>query len=482
MNKKIIIIQILAILLISSIVYAEKVTIAELPKWHFDVIKNDDYINVDIKEIDSETIELTINSKKDIPEEYEWDMALCDVNGVDEVKKIKDKYKEIKSKEKIKDGWCIDQEGNGYNLLKAMKKQDLPYTMRFEIPDDAEEFKLLIGNGTVEIDVTAGSLATAYVMNDNICRTSDGNLHVVYEDYGGDAYYTYSDDEGDSWSGTLINDGGSSKVGIVCKPDGNLTIYWYYYSSGYYFYAKDSNDGGSTWGTSYLLYTGVSYPSCQSDSDGVVHCVITDGDEAFYINSSNPGNEITVNDNTADDSDFCDIEIDQNDCIYIACMGSDGDDLDVWSPCLDGFGDTNRIQINDADYVSASGLANGYGLSISIRDNQLFSVFIDNSDLQLCNTSLTNINVSDCQEIDSAASYMPDIAIDSTGGIHIIYLSNSYGNTAYISFANSTDGINFDIQQQPGDRGYHPSIADSYYPDSNHASNRLYYVWTDSGQ
>jgi len=203
------------------------------------------------------------------------------------------------------------------------------------------------------------------------------------------------------------------------------------------------------------------------DKHDIIHCCFIDEDDKLYYgNSTNWNNEIIVNDNIADDSDTCDIEVNSNDCIYIVASGTEEDTVDIWSPCLNGWGDTNRVEIYD---TGGSALTFPTIISENVYD-ELYVSFIEASDLQFCSSSNQG-NIWSCKELDPVSSDTPDIFITEDKTIGIVY---NIGDND-VAYANSSDrGISWSIRDDFDTQEDYPSIAHSTYPiDVNKITNRL---------
>ena len=368
----------------------------------------------------------------------------------------------------------IDYQENKFTdvvLRENLDKEELGKEFVFTIPEDVTKFSLYFGETSTQVDATAANIATSYGSNENICVDSNGMMHVAYEASGSDLWYANSTD-GITWSTKELLSGTVTHVGIVCHPNDDITVY-YLASSDLDMY--QSSDGGSTFTGPTVVeddVDNIAGPISGSvDSSNVVHwCGIDDDDDLMYVNSSRLDQGIII---STDDSDHCDIEVDLSNNVYIAVSETSTDDLDIMTNS-DSWG--VRTSINDGLGAVASSLY--AGLSIAIDDsNNIYVAGVHASDLQYCKGT-TALSSWACQELDSSASFNPDIAVTEAGDVYILYQGGT--GDGYIYAANSSDGTNFDTRTQIQSSSSWVSVAQSTYPSSNRINDVLHYVFTDS--
>ena len=315
---------------------------------------------------------------------------------------------------------------------------------------------------------------------DNICKSPNGQLHVAFEGYSDDVWYANSSDNGLTWSSRniYITEGaGASSVGILCNSTNGVLVYADILDD---IIGIDSPNSGETFTNNFTMADiGYLYdPSCFLDSQDKVHCVVMEsgGDQAFYVNSSNWDNEVVVNTNDTDDSDICNIAV-YNQCPYVVCAGDDDEDLDIWSPCLNGWGSGNRTELDSG----LSMVGAGYGIDMVVSGQDFYIAYIENNDLQFCNSSFShNLSSFDCKELDSDGSYHPSIFANDQGGIEILYIYGS--DDGYMYRSNSSNyGLDWSVREQWTDSNNdaNPSLIGSLYPSSNNGKADVYYVYTD---
>ena len=146
-------------------------------------------------------------------------------------------------------------------------------------------------------------------------------------------------------------------------------------------------------------------------------------------------------------------------------------DIDIWSTCLNGWGDANRISVLDT--------GSNIQPTITIdNDNNIYISFLQSSDLWFANSS-DNGSTWSSQEVDSDLSSIPNIAVNADGDIYIIYMNGSSGDPSFWR-SNSTDGgITWTVRTKLFDDSFFPSIQDSRFPTSNRMTNQLRILYTN---
>ncbi|KKL11720.1 hypothetical protein LCGC14_2542960, partial [marine sediment metagenome] len=99
-------------------------------RWVFDIIEEDLDVEMDIEEINLTTIEINLLAinESNMPGSYKWDMALCNVEGVDTLQYIEEdnqggfenSYPEnvnygLLENEGMNSSWCNVTDGYGYS-------------------------------------------------------------------------------------------------------------------------------------------------------------------------------------------------------------------------------------------------------------------------------------------------------------------------------------------------------------------------------
>jgi len=466
-----------------------RVKIADIPKtWNFDIVSTEKEMGVTINQIGDNSFEVFVVPTKDMKAGYVWDVALCGNEKIVEVNKTDNKISTPLSKQETKNtqlppSWC-QETGEAYTLFSSEHYLTATKNFSFSINTESERFKLMLGAGSVVIDASANTAATIYT-SQNIVMESDGKLHVAYEGGSSDLWYASSTDDGASWDAKELQSGTVYDVGIVI--DSNDKLYIHTRDGGQSNDASgwNSSNSGVDWGTKYLLSnpsTGYAVQtSCAADSKDIIHCCIIDGNgRGHYFNYSNLDVEVAFNEDTSHDSDYCDIEVDSNDIIYIVAVGSDDDALDLWTSA-NGWGQANKVVID-----STIGVGWQHAPSIAIDDNDnIFVTAVEaDADLQFYNsTAALALTTWTQTEIDASTSYTPDIATNSQG-IYILYQDqpdNTAQSDSEIYLANSTDlGKTWVVRKQLQASSGLASILDSNNPYQGRMTNKLRYVYSTS--
>jgi len=377
---------------------------------------------------------------------------------------------------KVKGTSQIEKQSINLNSLKSNEKT----CFKINHPVDISEESFKIGWNSVEIDSSSVDIATAYSYSENICQDLNGNLHVVWEDGASDLWYANSSDDGANWDTKEILAGTVDHVGIMCKPNNNLTVY---FRDDGDVKGLDSTNGGVSFGSTYNIESDIDanleYVSCVPDSFNNFHCVMVDNaDAAYYVNSTDLESAETVT--TNNDVMSCDIAVDETNDIYIACLDDNLDGVNIWSNTLNGWGDNNNVTFYNG--ILAMTPTDGYTLDFTILRKHIYMAIVDQADLQFCNSSVDNLNGASCKEIDSDSSYHPTIGVNENGAIVIIYMEDDGGGTGYLYKANSSDyGINWNIRSVIYQNGRYPSIQDSLFGHSNRMTDTVNYVSVDTG-
>ena len=382
----------------------------------------------------------------------------------------------------------LNIDGKNISLLNNLTSLDLNKPIFFSIPKDINYFELSAGLTSTKINGTASSTATTHSPTDKFVITPTGRMVVAF---AGTSTLTiaYSDNNGTTW--TNLDTGITAlKVGLLVAPNGTLMAYYIGSSN---LFGIFSNDDGATWNspTNLLdLTAAIGNPSCQSDSNNDIHCAVIKGAlslaEAFYTNNSiwNSNGYTVISNDTADNINEVDLEVDSNNNPWVVGVGTDVDDLEIWSPGLKGWGSANRTVILDSiSYVE------GRASDLTIRSiNGVESLFIISTirgRLLFANTTL-NLNTSwTTQELSlTGLDSEPTSAVTSLGRVEILYSNSttaSIGSAIYQ--ANSTNRLNFNTSILNTSGANFPIIADSHFPIKNRLDGtvgRLDYIFTDS--
>ncbi len=333
---------------------------------------------------------------------------------------------------------------------------------------------VLIDNTTLPVD------STMMGTNRDMCRDSNGRIHLSYKGNGNDVWYGNSTDNGTTWTKKNIVSGDFSYVGIVCKGGDDLTVF--YVESGN-LKGINSTNGGSSFSSNYTIAdTGsIISPSCEADEVGIVHCSYVSSERLYYVNSTSFNSETIVNNNTADGSNYAALVVAPDNCVYIVAAGQDQDDLNYWSPCLNGWGGTNRVQINDVGFLN-----NGQSISVMFNNNELYislSYVLAGNRFKLCHGEPGSSFV--CNIFDGTVNCYFSSLVVNTKVVNVACTNyyNADTNSNILQVINSpVSSINFTSTQTSLSTFYYPNSRGSHYPASNRVINRHDIVYQSGGK
>lgn len=330
-----------------------------------------------------------------------------------------------------------------------------------------------IGWESIEIDASSGTNACMYGNNDNICRSPNGHLHIVYAGDGNDLFYMRSLNDGTPWGPPIeLRDLSTvSMTTVMCAPNGDIFAMGIDSTDDDISIYKSTN-GGDTWGTIQPIIndTVMDNGACTVDSHSVVHCCGTDSDDdLWYGNSSGVDNDWEVHVGTMGQ---CTIEVDDDDNIYIVVIDATDDYLNMYSS-VDGY--TEHFMV---DLGSGASVTKGEGCSLTINDNEVYVGCISSDDLWYINGTISNLSSWSGSEIDSTASYNPNIFYTYNGDIFISY-QNSPTDGGNIEYAKSEDkGANWSTGVAYGLGGF-GSTTHSVSNRNNRVTDAMYYSYQD---
>ncbi|MFH1592726.1 MAG: hypothetical protein ABIB47_05155 [Candidatus Woesearchaeota archaeon] len=459
--------------------------------WVFNTTQEDKNIQVNMAEIEDNILEINITQRTNVPQGYQYHLAICNITGLDGFTYNNDDapYGRL-TDYNLPETWCSETNGYGFPLI--INSQILPLSFRISIPDKIlkklPHFMIYSGDSTEIIDVSAASEATKLNMNENIVRDSKGNLYATYLGEGNDLWYSKSSAGAMGWQSKELIEGSFATPGILVDDNNNISIYYTDTSGFKVIKMINSTDGGGNFSSPSTIFADMvgsyEYPSCAIDSNDLIHCcAILDNQYLHYANST-AWSKTTVNGNSTDDTDWCDIELDSNNIVYIAALGTDDYDIDLWTS-KNGWGSANRITVDEDVYSIFGGEKDVYPHAPSIAiddDNNVYIAYSDKGDLTIANSSADHITDFTILGIDSSGSYSPDIAANNLEELHILYHDKtSIKSTIKLYHANSSDkGVSWTYRQELQDKSGYPSIADTNHPRSNRLTNNLRYVFTNT--
>lgn len=365
--------------------------------------------------------------------------------------------------------------------LEINNKIDLSYSNCINVihNDISKELSFKIGWDSILIDGVAVSTATQD-SGDNLCEDDNDIWHVVYVGGDNDLWYGNSTNFGENWSISELSFFTYQSVGVVCVENESIIAYG---ESGGDISMCFSEDSGKKWDSCTDIESNInSYmdsPNAVSDSQSNVHFVFVAGTStgdsvAYYINltSIESPKQLTGTSGT-DNSNHCGIEVDIDDNVYIACVGSDYDDLDIWSS-KDGYGSKNYIH----NSMGAMIVDNSH-IDMDIVDDKIYIVTTALSDVWLCNNSVNTWNTGwECNELDSSASESPTLGVSNSSDIHIIYTDDAASPSLFRT--NSSDGINWEVRTTiVNQAGHYPSIMKTNTIGNAYIHDSVHIIYTD---
>ena len=237
---------------------------------------------------------------------------------------------------------------------------------------------------------------------------------------------------GTSWGPTVATD-----------SNGHIHVVWYDDTPGsWQLYFKRSTDGGNTWTTKRLTWTGMAYyPAMAIDLSNNIHLTWCAGNEIYYKRSTDGGTNWTTKRITWNIgvSQRPSIAVDFNNHIYV-----------VWQDLTPGNNEIYYKRSTDGG-VSWIGKRLSWGSGNSEHpaiavdsNNHLYTVWSDNSlgsNYEINYKRSTNGGVIWTHKrltFSSGDSKYPAIAVDNTNNIHVTWQENP--SWYYIYHKRSTDG------------------------------------------
>src|SRR3989339_588790 len=212
--------------------------------WTFQEILGSEDMEIELVHIDDDDehyiFAASIIEKQELPEDFTFDIAICDNIGEVDFKdnaglkgkgKIKEKISASQSKKAIKKkarhNWCSETSNNAYMLEENAGKAEINNDYLIYIPKNESNFTIYAGSGTQVIIATVDTSAKGDSWNRKIVRDSAGTLHMVYSDANDDPIYVNSTDGGLTWSTPqVIGAASAGTVNLLIDSNDKMYAIW----------------------------------------------------------------------------------------------------------------------------------------------------------------------------------------------------------------------------------------------------------------
>jgi hypothetical protein len=486
--------------------------------WEFEHIENDTKLDTSILEINETYLELNVTEKYDLPNNYRWHMALCNLSGVDELHYMEEDAQggfnysypiEVNYGYLLDYGlpsdWCHNTSGYGYVLFSSGGVRQLPLRIRLIFPSNYPmRFLIYTGDSTSVIDASAVTTATALTPQENLARDSRGIINTAYIGGGGDLWWgNFSEEEG-TWNVEEIVGGFQSFANPEILVNSNDYLFIHYEArttNPVPTIIRNSTNHGDTWSAvQYMFWAGAighmppppyGYPgaddaACTIDRNDIIHCCASwNLSHLHYINSTGWRNDTVIHQDQTDDTDYCDIAVDSNDNVCIVAFGNVQSDLDV-------FCNTDGWQRHHVDDLTAFLYIYGDkdAPTITVDNDDMFHIayadpfaFTSVPQLKHANFTASDLTTFSTETVDDEKSYYYDIGVSTQKDLWILYSNHTDLRTishgAIFSANKSYQSSTWTARTLVDTHSNIPSIQDSRYPCSNRMTDTLRYAWTN---
>lgn len=356
-----------------------------------------------------------------------------------------------------------------------------------------DEFFIVISNETgggellaeVEWNGTVGYAGLGYGNNEKGCVDSNGDLHLVFADDGGDFVHSKSTDDGQSWTSVEVIDlSEADELNIACGTGGTIIISYVAESGGLHdAHYQISTNYGSSFGSQIQIDGEASIINDMAmaiDSQNEPHFCLSSSSDLWYVNSTTAGN--STNEISGADADLCDIEVDDNDAVFIAVKDTTaGDDWDIMSS-LDNWATRNLA------YNTGTNLGSGQDRTINLvitEHGVIHLVGSRSSKIWHCRGTVSNWNggggAYTCSQIYTSSAFASTAAYDKNWGLYV--LAQNQGayttNTEVIMFNSTNNGTGWTTTFRHFNCCGVPTIFDSRHSESNEMEGMLRYAYQD---
>ena len=281
----------------------------------------------------------------------------------------------------------------------------------------------------------------------DLARTSEGNLHCVYN-HTPDINYAKSTDGGSNWSITTIASSYENYTPTIAVDSNNhIHVVWQVKNdSAYYLYYKKSTDGGSTWGQTLGLAStdneSIEHPTIAIDSNNYIHIVwnqftsVNNNHQLMYRKSIDGGSTWSST-STLTSGTYAHqkpvLAVDSNDNIHIVCEKTYSDYYVSYLVSIDNGSTWSIVDITSTtdSYIEPC---------IAIDINDTLHVVWRDTDIYYSKSTDNGSTWSTPTVIysDGTACWYPSISITGDNTLHVAWKCDS--SPARLKHISSTDG------------------------------------------
>jgi len=441
-----------------------------------EVIQEDTILNTTLTFLNATYIELEISIRDEAspPGGYKWDMALCNIDGVDTLQYqnedtgggFDNAFPITVIEQKISDfglpsSWCNETSGQGYVLFSSGGKNQLPEKIRLLLPEDFQEASVYYGDGT-GILIFSANKGLSRPETPHFITTLNGIQHTVAKDDGNDFHYLNDTSGWENAASVQVSssttktqmifvnssqhvvmmdmNGGHQRLQFFSMPDNES-----------YFQAGDFDQVLLRTGTNNVLEYG-EFDAVFDENDIMHVCIttaewedVTTNDFLQYFNhtpgDTDPHNDdyINLSIDATNDVDYCQIYRNETtgDMIIFG-TGNDENDIDYWvSNATENFTTRRNFHTGGHEFIDVTSCESDGNTHIFVSSRQTA-----NEALQFLNATLNDLSNPTFQTlIDGTTGTYSDISIQASPGcenIFITFKNETVGDDPGM-FMNSTD-------------------------------------------
>jgi hypothetical protein len=322
-----------------------------------------------------------------------------------------------------------------------------------------------------------------------IAADSNDHIHLVWEDLTPGNYeiiYKKSTDEGATWTTKRLtyNSGGSRLPAIATDSNNHLHLAWHDMTPGNdEIYYKRSSDGGATWTTKRLTYNSGSSttPSITTNANNHLHLVWVDktpgNNELYYKRSTDGGVSWTTKRLTfnSGDSYAPSIAVDSNNHIHV-----------VWSDSSPATSSIFYKKSTDGGVTWTTkrltwGSISSYSPEIAIDSTNRLHIVWDGYDPIWGYYDIYYKRSTDAGATWGGTKWLtltlgdtdtPKLAVDSNDNVHVVWDDNDFGDYEIYYRRSTNGGTTWKTKRLTY------NSADTHYPAlATDTNNRIHVVW-----